>query len=240
MENANVQNAAAITDKTTLGELLAMLDLADKAGKMPTPRELFETAGSPIADMNGCTLFSNGFAIYQNVTGRTVVWLPYCKSFTFYFNKLRDSEKDTFKETYELPDGFLTAQPWILAVTLIGDHRIEANSMNRTGSRKDTVDLASKDNGDKDDEMEKVVADPFRRAFNWYDGRMGENPQDAVERRETREEMLADMTEKQREVFVPYYRDSMTQDEIAEMLGIAKMSVNERLRYALAKAKKFF
>lgn len=240
MENANVQNAAAITDKTTLGELLAMLDLADKAGKMPTPRELFETAGSPIADMNGCTLFSNGFAIYQNVTGRTVVWLPYCKSFTFYFNKLRDSEKDTFKETYELPDGFLTAQPWILAVTLIGDHRIEANSMNRTGSRKDTVDLASKDNGDKDDEMEKVVADPFRRAFNWYDGRMGENPQDAVERRETREEMLADMTEKQREVFVLYYRDCMTQDEIAEMLGIAKMSVNERLRYALAKAKKFF
>ena len=168
------------------------------------------------------------------------MWLPYCKSFTFYFNKLRDSEKDTFKETYELPDGFLTAQPWILAVTLIGDHRIEANSMNRTGSRKDTVDLASKDNGDKDDEMEKVVADPFRRAFNWYDGRMGENPQDAVERRETREEMLADMTEKQREVFVLYYRDCMTQDEIAEMLGIAKMSVNERLRYALAKAKKFF
>ena len=30
MENANVQNAAAITDKTTLGELLAMLDLADR------------------------------------------------------------------------------------------------------------------------------------------------------------------------------------------------------------------
>ena len=88
--------------------------------------------------------------------------------------------------------------------------------------------------------MELAVADPFRRAFNWYDGRIGENPQDAVERRETREEMLADMTEKQREVFILYYRDCMTQDEIAEMLGIAKMSVNERLRYALAKAKKFF
>ena len=131
MENANVQNAAAITDKTTLGELLAMLDLADKAGKIPTPRELFETAGSPIADMNGCTIFSNGFAIYQNVTGRTVVWLPYCKSFTYYFGKLRDSEKDTLTETYELPDGFLETQPWVIAVTLIGDHRVEANSMNR-------------------------------------------------------------------------------------------------------------
>ena len=30
MENVNVQNAAAITDQTTLGELLAMLDLSEK------------------------------------------------------------------------------------------------------------------------------------------------------------------------------------------------------------------
>ncbi len=229
-----------ITEKTTLGELLTLLDLAEKSGKTPTPRELFETAGAPIAETNDCTLFRNGFAIYQNITGRTVVWLPYCKSFTFYFSKLRDAEKDTLRETYELPDGFLSTQPWILAVTLIGDHRIEANSMNRTGSRKDTTDYDSADNGDKDGDAEQALADPYRRAFNWYDGRMGENPQDAVERRETREEMLADMTDKQREVFILYYRDCMTQDEIAEMLGIAKMSVNERLRYALAKAKKFF
>ena len=229
-----------ITEKTTLGELLTLLDLAEKSGKTPTPRELFETAGAPIAETNDCTLFRNGFAIYQNITGRPVVWLPYCKSFTFYFSKLRDAEKDTLRETYELPDGFLSTQPWILAVTLIGDHRIEANSMNRTGSRKDTTDYDSADNGDKDGDAEQALADPYRRAFNWYDGRMGENPQDAVERRETREEMLADMTDKQREVFILYYRDCMTQDEIAEMLGIAKMSVNERLRYALAKAKKFF
>ena len=229
-----------ITEKTTLGELLTLLDLAEKSGKTPTPRELFETAGAPIAETNECTLFRNGFAIYQNITGRTVVWLPYCKGFTFYFSKLRDAEKDTLRETYELPDGFLSTQPWILAVTLIGDHRIEANSMNRTGSRKDTTDYDSADNGDKDGDAEQALADPYRRAFNWYDGRMGENPQDAVERRETREEMLADMTDKQREVFILYYRDCMTQDEIAEMLGIAKMSVNERLRYALAKAKKFF
>ena len=217
MENMNIaQNAAAlpvITDKTTLGELLAMLALGEKP-PVPTPRELFETLGTPIADMNDCILFSNGFAIYQNCTGRTVVWLPYCTSFTYYFNKLRDAEKDTLSENYELPEGFLETQPWVIAVTLIGDHRIERNSMNHTGSRKDTVDLASKDKGDKDGEMEEIIADPFRRAFNWYDGHMGENPQDAVERRETREEMLAAMTDKQREVFIMYYRDGMTQDQI--------------------------
>ena len=232
-------NTITVTDKTTLGELLAILNLSEKSGRTPTPRELYENAGDPIAETNDCTLFGNGFAIYQNITGRTVVWLPYCKSFTYYFNKLRDSEKDTFKESYKLPDGFLSEQSWILAVTLIGDHRIEANSMNRTGSRKNTTDYDSAYNGDKDGDMELAVAEPFRRAFNWYDGHMGENPQDAVERRETREEMLADMTDKQREVFVMYYRDCMSQDEIARMLGIAKMSVNERLRYALMKAKKY-
>lgn len=229
-----------ITEKTTLGELLTLLNLAEKSGRTPTPRELFETAGEPIAEFSDCTLFSNGFAIYQNITGRTVVWLPYCKNFTFYFTKLRDSEKDTFRESYELPDGFLSAQPWILAVTLIGDHRIEANSMNRTGSRKDTTDYDSADNGDKDGDAEEALADPYRRAFNWYDGRMGENPQNAVERRETREEMLADMTDKQREAFIMYFRDSMTQEEIASYIGVSRDSINDRLEGALKKAKKYF
>lgn len=227
-----------ITATTTLGELLAMLCLGEKP-KMPTPKALFEE-DEPIAIISDCTLFRNGFAIYKNDTGRTVVWLPYCTNFTFYFNKLKDSEKDTLKETTLLPNGFLETQPWVVAVTLIGDHRIESNSMNRTGSRTGTSDFSSQDKGDKDGEMEKVVADPFRRAFNWYDGHMCENPQDAVERRETREEMLAAMTDKQREVFVMYYRDGMTQEKIAAKLGINRRAIGFRLDVALKKAKKFF
>ena len=43
-------NTITVTDKTTLGELLTILDLAEKSGKTPTPRELFETAGDPIAE----------------------------------------------------------------------------------------------------------------------------------------------------------------------------------------------
>lgn len=228
-----------ITAQTTLGEVLAMLNLGEKP-KMPTPKVLFETAGKPIADMDDCTLFSNGFAVYKNRSGRTVIWLPYCISFTFYFNKLRDSEKDTLRETYDLPEGFLETQPWILAVSLIGDHRIEQNCMNRTGSRTGTSDFSSQDNGDKDGEMAAIAADPYRRAFNWYDGHMGENPQDAVERRETREEMLESMTDKQREAFIMYYRDGMTQEQIGTALGISRDSANDRLEAALKRAKKFF
>lgn len=37
--------------------------------------------------------------------------------------------------------------------------------MNRTGSRKDTTDYDSADNGDKDGDEERALSDPFRRAF---------------------------------------------------------------------------
>lgn len=109
--------------------------------------------------------------------------------------------------------------------------------MNRIGSRKDTVDLACKDKGDKDDAIEKAIADPYRRAFNWYDGRIGENPQGAVERRETREEMLAAMTDKQREVFIMYYRDGCTQNEIATCFNVEQTTVRDRLNGAIKKQK---
>lgn len=78
MENMNIaQNTTVlpkITAQTTLGELLATLDLCEKP-KMPTPKSLYEE-DEPIADMNDCTLFRNGFVIYKNGTSRTAAALP--------------------------------------------------------------------------------------------------------------------------------------------------------------------
>ena len=240
MENKTTFNAQfTITPRTKLGEVLEMLDLGDKPAKTPSVKALYEES-APIAEMNGCALFRNGFVVYANRSGRTVIWLPRCTYFTYHFNKLRDAEKDTLHETFTLPEGYLEKQRWVVAVTLIGEHRIEANAMNRTGSRKDTVDLASKDRGDKDDRVEEAVADPYRRAFNWYDGHIGENPLDAIIRRENRKEMLAAMTDKQREVFIMYYRDAMTQRQIAKVLGISQKAVDYRLDSALMRAKNFF
>ena len=240
MENKTTFNAQfTITPRTKLGEVLEMLDLGEKPAKTSSVKALYEES-APIAEMNGCALFRNGFVVYTNRSGRTVIWLPRCTHFTYYFNKLRDAEKDTLHETFTLPEGYLEKQRWVVAVTLIGEHRIEANAMNRTGSRKDTVDLASKDRGDKDDRVEEVVADPYRRAFNWYDGHIGENPLDAIIRRENRKEMLAAMTDKQREVFIMYYRDAMTQRQIAKVLGISQKAVDYRLDSALMRAKNFF
>jgi RNA polymerase sigma factor (sigma-70 family) len=238
-------NPFNITAETTLGEVLAMLNLGDKPHDTPTPKTLRETAGDPIALFSdpigmgeGGTLYANGYAVWDNGSGRTVIWGPDCASFTYYFVNPKESEIGIVPEKSSLPDDLLKSQPWTIDVALLGEHRIEQNSMNRTGSRTGTKDYDSADYGDKDGDAEVAVEQSYRSEYTWREGRFGENPEDAYIRKETQKEMLEAMTDKQREVFVLYYGRGYTQQQIADKLGISKQSVNERLYWALECAKK--
>lgn len=222
-----------ITENTTLGELINILGDIEKADKTPTSKALRETA-EPLADMQGCTLYANGYAVYDNCCGRTVMWIRSCVSFTYYFDKLREAEKDYMRETEALPEGFLESLPWFMALTIVGDHRIEVNLLNRRqGGRNGSKDYRTDDYGDHAEQEES-----YRRSYSWNDGYVGESPEAAYIREETRSEMLSGMTDKQREVFVLYYQNGYTQQEIADMLGVAQRSICERLEGALKKAKK--
>ncbi|MBO4390572.1 MAG: sigma-70 family RNA polymerase sigma factor [Lachnospiraceae bacterium] len=235
----NENNAAAlnITESTTLGELISILNLGEKPNMIPTPKMLRETAGEPVATDDRIVVYKNGFAVYDNGSGRTVVWLPDCKSFTYIFVQPKESEVGIVPEKEKLPDGFLETQPWAIAVTVIGDHRVEANLMNRSGSRVGTRDFDFDDNGDKDGGAEKKVEESFRKEYTWKEGHLGENPLDKVIREEEQKEDLAKMTREQAEAFVLYYRDGYTQEEVAEILNISRSSVRNRLNYALKKIK---
>ena len=240
-------NSINITDETTLGELLCALNLDNKLPTTPTSKKLRETAGEPIACFpdplgmgEGGMLYANGYAVWDNGSGRTVMWLPDCKSFTYYFVKPKESEIGIVPEKTTLPEGLLESQPWTLVVALIGEHRIEQNSMNRTGSRTGTKDFNFNDNGDKDGDVEEAVERSFRNEYFWREGRFGENPENACIRKETIHEMLEAMTDKQREVFVLYYDYGYTQPQIADMLGISKQAVSARLINALEIAKNIF
>ena len=57
-------------------------------------------------------------------------------------------------------------------------------------------------------------------------------------RRENREAMLAEMTDKQRQVFVLHYKYGWTQQQIADYLCIDQTTVRDRLRLAAKKVKK--
>ena len=52
--------------------------------------------------------------------------------------------------------------------------------------------------------------------------------------------MLKTMTEKQRRVFVLYYRHGYTLEEIGKMEGISKQSVFYRLDGALSRLRKYY
>lgn len=80
------------------------------------------------------------------------------------------------KETAEPPEGLLESLPWTVAVSLIGDHRVEANMMNRMGSRTGTKDYDSDDNSDKDGDKEDAMEKSLRSEYFWREGHFGENP----------------------------------------------------------------
>ena len=240
VDTVKITDSIAITKKTTLGELIAILGAVKKAEKTPTAKKLREEAGEPIAVEGKTMVYANGYAVYDNGYARTVVWVPGCVSFTYYFNKLKPNEKTYgISETYQLPEGFLESQPWLIAVALIAEHRIEDNMMNRTGSRLGTKDYDSYDYDDKDGDKEEAVEDSFKKEYDWREERYGGNPEDAVISEEKRFEMLNRMTKKQREAFILYYQHGYTLREVAQITGTNHRAVGHRLEGAIKKIKKY-
>lgn len=245
MENLNItQNTAVlpeITNKTTLRDLLSILGLEQrqkKQGKTPTKAKLMNANGLPLAKMDGCTLYETGYVLYENGYGRhSVLWLPYCVNFTYYFNKLRDTEKEYLKETDNVPNETLVSLPWTTTVSLFGEERITQH-MNRGLGNADVAEKTDAESDKSDDEPE--FEDHEGKFFVWDDEIMGVDPLDAVIRRENRDQMLAAMTDKQREVFVLYNKYLRTQQQIADVIGISQRAVSYRLKEANKVAKKFF
>lgn len=191
-ENTINGNIPTITENTTLGELIDILGPVTRAAKTPTSRKLQEEAGEPIAESDGILIYSNGYGVYDNGSGRTVVWIPSCVSFTYYFDKMKESEKGgEIKEYIDLPEGLLEAQPWVLALMLVGDHRIESLTMQRKADRKQNKTLIRGDNeeGEVVDEMEERE-DSLAKEYTWREDQIGEDPETIYIRKETRQEML--------------------------------------------------
>ena len=222
---------------TTLKNLIDIIGPVKKAERTPTSRKLREEAGEPIIATDQFLIYPCGYAVYENESGRTVMWVPGCTSFTYYFDRLTDAEQMYQDQKDTLPEGMLEEMPWEMALTLIGDHRIEANSLNRAGSLSSRADFQSQDDGDKDGDVEDAIEESYRWEFIWRGDRIGEDPETIYIRNETREEALNKMTDKQRKAFMLYYEEGYRQKEIAEMLGISHQAVCKLLNKALQRVK---
>lgn len=240
MDQANVtanQNGINGKEETgkkapTLCQLMKMLGKVQKEDRTPTVKKL-EEGGDPFIELGSCRVFSNGYAAYDNGSGRTVFWLPDCRFFEFRFTRLDNSEKDEqMTDHKKMGKKYMRAQPWYMAVMLMGDHRVEENMENRKGSRVGTREETETENGSREDEVEGRIARKMNpSAFG--------NPETLYIRKEEVSERLGVMTETQRRVFIAYYRDGMTQEQIGEELGVAHQTVSRHLKAAEKKMANF-
>ena len=236
MERRNDTRSITVTEETTLREVLEIIGAVDRAEKTPTAKGLREKKNKdgtveqiqPLAETadGDCKVYANGYAVYSNDTGTTVLWLADCCSFTYQFDGLKDKEKDYIAQRSTVGEDILGSQPWFMAVMLRGDHQVERNSMDRKGDRRGQNKNISLDYVTEEEE-----------AAEWNPGYHFESPERALIRKEMLREQLGKLTDRQREVFLLYHQCGYTQQEIAEMLGITQKAVDFRLDAAERKVR---
>ena len=204
----------------TLRELKTKIDAVTEK-KLPGYKQLM--AQNPVAvaqaKLNGATLtaYQNGYAVYEMDGVHSVMAVDRCEDYRYDFND------GTFQVV--LAEVFEEAE-WSLRLIMEGERRLE-NNRNKICRDYEESTLAC----DGTDWCEAAMVD-FMEAEN--------------------AEMLADeelrrlyaaigkLTERQKEVIELYYFKGMTQQEIAEELGIGRRSVGNVLEGAIKKIKKVF
>lgn len=185
--------------------------------KIPTARQLRESGEEPVAVREigpdgSLSVYPGGYAVYSNGSGTTVVSIGECGEYTYRFH---DGEDGLPTESRLLLDG----DDWSVVVALKGEEQIEANLMNRKGDRKGSRQY--------EEDWEHIRVEE-------------ETPDvlDAIVQRDMLSELLDCLTERQREVITAYFFDGLTQQQIADKLGIAHQVVDRILKAALKKMKK--
>ena len=102
------------------------------------------------------------------------------------------------------------------------------------------ADTSEEEDEEDDTMIEEEDEDDEGDNFVWDDDPLGVDPLRAVIRRENREAMLAEMTDKQRQVFVLHYKYGWTQQQIADKIGVTQQAVTKLLSKANKKVMKFF
>lgn len=164
-----------------------------------------------------CEVFSNGYAVYDNGDRKTVLWVPDCGTYTYYFGQLRDNEKQYLKEKEVLDMDVLGALPWYNVLVLFGETQIE-NNLDHPKSKGTSSDA------EVPEEWE------VKPAYRWVCGAHFDNPEEAFIKKEEAEERRRALTDKQRRIYELYYEEGYTQEEIAELLDIGQNAVHYHLK----------
>lgn len=207
----------------TWGDVIQRCEEVKKADKTPSRARLQMASTILLQHGNGCMVFDNGYVLYEAEGDYTVFWPADWKSYTYYFVGGDGTDEDMIPDRVEISSEQLQALPWHIAASLIGEHRIGINSLHRTGDRNKT---------DKQDQ--EIISTSV------YSGRSNAfiDPERALIRKESIAEAMRCLSQKQKDTFLLYYRDGLTQEDIAVRLGISQQAVNDRLKAADIKMEK--
>ena len=217
---AAVAAEIAVNAHITLRELKTKIDAVTEK-KLPKYAQLM--AQNPVAvaqtSVNGATLtaYQNGYAVYEMDGAHTVMAVDRCGDYRYDFND----------GTYQVvPAEVFEEAEWSLRLIMEGERRMEHN-LNKTSSKYEAAVLEC-DGSDWSDSImvdfleeenaEKLAEEELRRLY----AAMGK------------------LTERQSEVIQLYFYKGMTQQEIAEDLGITQVAVAQCMSRAIKTLKKKF
>ncbi len=209
-------------ERITLKELKATLP-STCGGDTPTHKALRENA-QPIAQSNlgSCkmTVFANGFAVYQNEKHYTVLRMEHVGTVNY------DPDINGKPVTISVED-----EDWTVGVMLCGEERLEKRYCEMADDRLLPITTDSDDNDEEDLELpfdsgEDVVEDYIRN-------------EEREEAKKAVDKLLSCLTERQREIYTLYHLHGLTQEDIADILGVGQPAIAMSLQNSEKKIKKF-
>lgn len=184
-----------------------------------------------------CEVFDCGYAVYDNGERKTVLWAPDAAREAEYAfpvfasdrarrkhrevngRELRPRRQAFWEGVDRADEERLRELPWYLAVVIAGENAIERNLLrSRSEGSMNLSDVRREENGG--------------RAYRVRWSARIPTPEEECLRKEAQAERRAALTDRQREVYMLYYEENLTQREIAERLGISQKAVALRLEAA--------
>ena len=186
----------------------------------PTPKYLRENEAPIAVSADGSmAVYPSGFVTYQSVTGSTVVNLAECGSYTYDFH----DGKDDLPEKQTVPAEVLEQMEWSVVVALRGEEQAAENNSNRKGDRTGNRRYAYEDGTDPWEQLENQTEDDVL---------------ERIVRQDSIAELLDCLTDRQCQIVKLYFFEQLTQQQIADELGIRQQSVTDTLRAALKRMRK--
>ena len=222
----------------TLRELKKLITNHKKGEKLPSRKKLESMNSNIILQLNigtqELTVYQNGFAIYSNLVGtktRYTVFSVEKLELRYEFSKnpnppIRLSDYPAF-DNYEAGE----------ILMMCGQDRLDYNTYNREQNHtKQTLDSSGNYYAPQYCAPKKLSS--TRRDFT---DDVVEHLSPEIEKNYSQElkEAMSHLKEKQMEVIQLYFYHDMTQQQIADKLGISRSSVQDRLDGALKKLRKY-